>query len=202
MTQVAQTPYKPNDDTGVQRAQIGSSETWANDYSNETYVGQTKSTNLFCQIEIAGNIVTSSLTEGLEEWTGLATENNILDITRQTNPNPTQDKKDSGRVIVQNTPLLIPHEKNSIDIIQALLDGSDCNIRVQRVGHFAGEQRKPIEEYSFLNSQIQRTVDKSDMFLIIFRCAKITKIVHSYDREGQVTGSAEITYDIALNKTE
>ncbi len=181
---------------------IKGAEAFASEGMGEKYAGATKSGNIFCKIEIEGNAVTASRTEGLEEWTSLATQNNILDITRQTNPNPTQDKKASGRVIVQNTPLLIPHEKNAVDITQALLDGSDCTVYVQRIGHYKGEQRKPIEEYTFTNCEIQRVVDKGDMLLVIFRSSKVMKKVNSYDSDGTGTGSSEFTYDLALNKTE
>ena len=176
-------------------------EGFANSAVGEAYAGAPKSGNIFCKIEIEGNPVTASRTEGYEEWTSLSTMN-VLDITRQTNPNPTQDKKASGRVIVQNTPLLIPHEKSSVDITQALLDGSDCTIYVTRLGHFKGEQRKPIEEYTFTNCEIQRVIDKGDMLMVIYRATKVMKKVNSYDKDGTGTGSSEFTYDIALNKAE
>jgi len=193
-----------NATVGLEKAasSIQGSEAFANAHTGEAYAGATKSGNIFCKIEISGNAVTASRTEGLEEWTSLSTQNGILDITRQTNPNPTQDKLASGRVIVQNTPLLIPHEKCAVDITQALLDGSDCTIYVQRIGHFKGEQRKPIEEYTFTNCEIQRVVDKGDMLMVIFRASKVTKKVNSYDKDGTGTGNSEITYDLALNKTE
>ncbi len=177
------------------------SENFANTSQGEAYAPATKSGNIFCKIDIAGNVVTASRTEDFEEWTSLSTMN-VLDITRQTNPNPTQDKKASGRVIVQNTPLLIPHEKSSVDITQALIDGSDCTIYITRIGHFKGDQRKPIEEYTFFNCEIQRVIDKGDMIMVIFRTSKVTKKINAYDSDGTGTGSSEVTYDIAKNKAE
>jgi type VI protein secretion system component Hcp len=176
-------------------------ESWASNRVGEQYAGATKSGNVFCKIEIAGNVVTKSETEGFEEWTTLASMN-ILDITRQTNPNPTNDKVESGRVIVQNTPLLIPHEGNSIDLMKALIDGSQVNVYVTRIGHFKGEQRLPIEEYTFTNCAIQRLQDKADMLSIVYRATIIKKIINSYDKEGTKLGAAVCTYDLALNKVE
>lgn len=169
--------------------------------AGELYAPSTKSGNIFCKIEVAGTAVTASRTEDFTEWTSLLSMN-VLDITRQTNPNPTQDKKSSGRVIVQNTPLIIPHEKSSIDITQALLDGADCTVYVTRIGHFKGDQRKPIEEYTFTNCEIQRVADQGDNIMVVYRASKVKKKINSYDLDGTGTGSSEFTYDIALNKTE
>lgn len=176
-------------------------EAFASDRVGEKYTGATKAGNIFCKIEIAGNVVTKSTTEGFEEWTTLASMN-VLDITRQTNPNPTNDKVESGRVIVQNTALLIPHEGNSIDLMKALIDGSQVNVYITRIGHFKGEQRLPIEEYTFTNCAIQRLQDKADMLSVVFRSTIIQKKINSYDKEGTKQGAAECIYDLALNKVE
>tara|TARA_R110002095_G_scaffold98794_2_gene86787 strand:+ start:1646 stop:2248 length:603 start_codon:yes stop_codon:yes gene_type:complete len=176
-------------------------EAWASKRVGEQYAGATKSGNIFVKIEIAGNVVTASETEGFEEYTTLASMN-VLDILRQTNPNPTNNKIESGRVIVQNTPLLIPHDGSSVDLAKALIDGSQVDIYITRIGHFKGEQRLPIEEYVFTNCAIQRLQDKGDMINVVYRATIVQKTINSYDKEGTKLGTAEFTYDIALNKVE
>ena len=173
-----------------------------NELDNERYQVATKSHNMFVKIEVAGSAITSSTTEGYEEWAPLNNINGVLRFIRQTNPNVTQEKKASGRVLVYNTPLYIPNGHYTIDLIHALIDGADMTISIDRIGHFKGEIKKPLEQYIFTNCEGQESTDLGDSFYFSFRATKVTKKINTYDQEGSPQGTAEMTFDLKANKIE
>lgn len=121
----------------------------------------------------------------------------LLHGSRQSNPNASQEKKSSGRFVMQNPILVIPNSTFAAVIFQKLVDGSNINeIRVVRLGNLSGQMNQKIEEYVFSTCELQDVQTNYDTIRIEFRATLVEITINGYDQSGSQQGSNNVKFNL------
>lgn len=182
---------------GVTEENFSGSRTRDQMVAGEEYQNATKTPEYMVKIDGLLN----STTQGFEEYALLY--HFEVHLSRQTNPNAPQEKKDSGRLVMQNPVLVIESGNFTAPIVQQLVNGKNIEeIKIARLGNIGGELNQTIEEYNFTNCEFQDVRTSYDTIRVEFRATTVEIVIHTFDQTGVNQGQSNVKFDLKTGQLQ